>query len=228
MFKNTLFVFILVLTTSVSAQSDFGTWYMSFNTVKFGKQWQFQNDIQYRSFNYGSDLEQLMLRGGVGYNLADENNNLLQGYAFIRSGELGTENQSEEQRVNEHRFYQQFITKQHFGRFYIAHRYRLEQRFVQDLFKVRFRYFLNVKFTISETEMKDHTLYAAAYNEIFINGQGNLFDRNRLYGALGYAYLKSARFEIGAMAQLYQGSFRPQLQIGFFKTFDLRKDQSVN
>lgn len=225
MFKNTLFVFILSLTTSLSAQNDFGTWYMSFNTVKFGQHWQFQNDIQYRSFNFGNDLEQLMLRGGVGYNLTEENNNLLQGYAFIRSGEMGTENQSDEQRVNEHRFYQQFITKQHFGRFYIAHRYRLEERFIEENFKIRFRYFLNMKVALSQPKIGTNTIYAAFYNEIFVHGQGVLFDRNRLYGAMGFSFSPKTRVEVGMMAQLYQNTYRTQLQLGFFKTLDFRQTQ---
>ena len=50
---------------------------MSFNTVNLGENWQIQNDIQYRSFNAVTDMEQLMLRGGIGYNLSDKNNNLL-------------------------------------------------------------------------------------------------------------------------------------------------------
>jgi hypothetical protein len=198
---------------------------MSFNSLDFGKKWQFQNDIQYRSFNYGSDLEQLMQRGGIGYNITDKNNNILQGYAFIRSGEIGTKNQSDEDLLYELRFYQHFITNQLFGRFYITHRYRLEERFLQEQFKVRFRYFLNIKFTFSESELQNRTLYAALYNEIFINGQENIFDRNRLYGALGFAFTPSTRVEIGAMSQIYQDTFRPQLQIGIFKTFDLRRNK---
>lgn len=223
MIKKFIFFNFIFISLFSTAQSDFGAWYMSFNTVKFGDRWQFQNDVQYRNFNFVGDLEQLMLRGGFGYNLTENNNNLLQGYAFIRSGEIGTDNEAEELRVNEHRLYQQFITKQQFGRFYLAHRYRLEERFIEDLFKIRFRYFLNLKVALSRPKIEDNTLYAAFYNELFIHGQDILFDRNRLYGAIGFAFSPSTRLEIGSMAQLYQGNYRPQLQVGFFKTFDLRK-----
>lgn len=205
------------------SQSNFGSWYMSFNTIKFNQKWQFQNDIQYRTFNFHTDMEQLMLRGGFGYNLTKDNNNLLQGYALIRSGRLGEEPAEDENHFNEHRLYQQFITRQQFGRFYISHRYRVEERFLPSDFKIRFRYFLNVKATLSNKKMTDKTIYAAFYNELFINGQGVLFDRNRLFAAMGYAFTPSARLEIGVMSQIYQKSHRPQLQIGFFKTFDLGK-----
>ncbi len=222
MLKHFVFLNLFLISFFSTSQSDFGTWYMSFNTVKFSERWQFQNDIQYRSFNFGNDLEQLMLRGGFGYNLTENNNNLLQGYAFIRSGELGLVDESTETRINEHRLYQQFITKQQFGRFYIAHRYRLEERFIGDLFKIRFRYFLNMKVALSQPKIGSNTIYAAFYNEIFVHGQGVLFDRNRLYGAMGFSFSPKTRIEVGMMAQLYQNTYRPQLQLGFFKTLDFR------
>ena len=216
--KKILFISLFFVVVS-RAQSDFGAWYMSFNTFDLGKNWQIQNDVQYRSFNAGSDLEQLMLRGGIGYNLSEKNNNLLLGYAFIRSGELGTENQDLENHFNEHRIYQQFITKQRFGRFYFSHRYRLEERFLPNDFKVRFRYFLNLKVAITNKELVKNTFYFSMYNEIFVNGQGTLYDRNRLYGAFGYQISDSFRIDLGAMAQIYQNGYRPQIQIGVFKSF---------
>lgn len=219
MFKKLTFLTILFFASVTHAQSDFGAWYMTFNTISLKNNWQIQNDIQYRSFNAGTDMEQLMLRGGIGYNLSEKNNNLLLGYAFIRSGELGTEDQELENHFNEHRIYQQFITKQNFGRLYISHRYRLEERFLNDDFNVRFRYFLNLRIAITKKELVENTLYFSTYNEIFINGQGTLYDRNRLYGALGYQISNSFRVDVGTMAQIYQDSYRPQFQLGLFKAF---------
>lgn len=219
MTKVYLLIISFLFITISQSQSDFGAWYMSFNTVNIGENWQFQNDIQYRSFNGGADMEQLMLRGGMGYNLSEKNNNLLLGYAFIRSGKLGTENQDSENHFNEHRIYQQFITKQRFGRFYFSHRYRLEERFLPNDFKVRFRYFLNLKVAITNKELVKNTFYFSMYNEIFINGQGTLYDRNRLYGAFGYQISDSFRVDVGAMSQIYQTGHRPQFQLGVFKTF---------
>lgn len=203
----------------IRSQSDFGAWYMSFNTVNLGENWQIQNDIQYRSYNAVTDMEQLMLRGGIGYNLSEKNNNLLLGYAFIRSGVLGLEDQDLENHFNEHRIYQQFITKQRFGRFYFSHRYRLEERFLKDNFKVRFRYFLNLRVAINNKSLVKNTFYFSTYNEIFINVQGSLFDRNRLYGAFGFQISDSFRVDVGAMAQIYQQIYRPQFQLGIFKSF---------
>ena len=219
MFKKLAFLIVLFFTSINHAQIDFGAWYMSFNTIDLGKDWQIQNDIQYRSFNAGTDLEQLMLRAGIGYNLSESNNNILLGYAFIRSGELGTENSDLENHFNEHRIYQQFITQQRFGRFYFSHRYRLEERFFENNFNVRFRYFLNLRVAITNKELVKNTFYFSTYNEIFINGQGTLYDRNRLYGALGYQISEGFRVDVGTMAQIYQQNHRLQFQLGIFKSF---------
>lgn len=219
MFKKLTFLTAIFFALINHAQTDYGAWYMTFNTISLSENWQVQNDIQYRSFNAGTDMEQLMLRGGLGLNLSEENNNLLLGYAFIRSGELGAENQEFESHFNEHRIYQQFITKQRFGRFYFSHRYRLEERFLTNNFLVRFRYFLNLRIAITKKKLVANTLYFSTYNEIFINGQDTLYDRNRLYGALGYQISDSFRIDVGTMAQIYEQDYRAQFQLGFFKAF---------
>lgn len=206
-----------ILTTQ--AQSDLGAWYMSFNTIDIGDRFQFQNDIQYRNFNALGDLEQLLLRGGIGINLSKNNNNLLLGYAFIRSGEIGTENEELETRINESRIYQQFLTNQRFGRFYFTHRYRVEERFLQDDIKFRFRYFLNLRVAINKKEMEKNTFYFSTYNEIFINGQNTMFDRNRLYGAFGFHFHDKYRVDLGVMSQIYQETYRTQMQLGLFMAF---------
>lgn len=64
--------------------------------------------------------------------------------------------------------------------------------------------------------MTDKTFYASAYNEFFLNGQGTYFDRNRLYGALGYVIDKNFRVEAGFMAQTLQNTNRNQFQIVLF------------
>lgn len=219
MLKKLCLVIIIFYAFTAQGQSKFGAWYMSFNTVDFNDNWQLQNDIQYRNFNAIGDLEQLLLRGGLGYNLSENNNNFLLGYAFIRTGELDTENNVQEEHFDEHRIYQQFITNQQFGRFYLSHRYRLEERFLKNDFKIRFRYFLNLRVALNNKTLQKNTVYFSTYNEVFINGQGTIFDRNRLYGAFGYHFSNSFRVDVGAMAQIYAQTYRPQFQLGFFKAF---------
>ncbi|TRX26638.1 DUF2490 domain-containing protein [Flavobacterium franklandianum] len=209
---------VLFLATNANAQkTDVGNWFLYFGNQKINDRWNFHNEVQYRNYNFAGDLEQLLLRTGIGYNLSENNNNLLLGYAYIHSEPYiaGTD---EKLNTNEHRIFQQFITKQQFGRVNIQHRYRFEQRFLEDDFKMRARYFLSLNIPINKKEMDKNTIYASAYNEIFINTEGNYFDRDRIYGGLGYCFSKSLKMELGVMSQIQQNSSRTQFQIMFFNS----------
>ena len=119
--------------------------------------------------------------------------------------------------MNEHRIYQQFISKQAIGKIKIQHRYRFEQRFIEDDFKLRYRYFLSLNIPLLKTNKK---YYISAYNEIFINAsQENTFDRNRIYGGLGYQLNSNIKLELGYMNQIFNTSSRDQVNVICFFNF---------
>ena len=209
----------LVLPILVQSQdSNFGNWLIYIGNKKLNNKWNIHNEVQYRNYNAFGDLEQLLLRTGVGYNLTENNNNLLVGYGYILS-ENYVGDADEKISVNEHRIFQQFTTKQKVGRLKLSHRYRFEQRFVEDDFKMRFRYFLNLQVPLSKKEKVANTYYLSAYNEIFLNTKTSIFDRNRLYGGIGYHLNSAIRFEAGYMNQFFETSSRDQFNVIAFVTF---------
>ncbi len=107
----------------------------------------------------------------MGYTFNEGKNNILLGYGYILS-ENYLPNSNEKINVNEHRIFQQFISKQTIGSIKLNHRYRFEQRFVEDDFKMRFRYFsgLNIPYN------KKESYYFSVYNEIFLNTESAIFD----------------------------------------------------
>lgn len=212
------FLLFLSLSSFTHAQnSQLGNWLIYFGNKEINSKLNWHHEVQYRNYNAIGDLEQLLLRTGIGYNLTEGNNNLLLGYGFIRS-----ENYISDDKIdfNEHRIYQQFITKQEIGRVKVQHRYRLEQRWVDDQdFKMRFRYFLALNVPLNKKEMAAKTIYLSAYNELFINNKSNFFDRNRLYGGLGYKMNSNVRFELGYMNQFFGAANRDQLNLIAFVNF---------
>ena len=56
---------------------------------------------------------------------------------------------------------------------------------------------------------------------MFINAESPLFDRNRLYGALGYVINKNFKVEAGFMAQTLEKTNRNQFQIVIFNNLPL-------
>jgi hypothetical protein len=213
-----------VLSNLTFAQnSEAGSWYIYFGNQKLNKKINWHNEIQWRNYDFGSDLEQLLIRTGLGYDLTENNNNIMLGYGFIHS-QIYNQNNSDKTQTNEHRVFQQLITKSSFGRYYLQHRYRVEERFISSEFKMRYRYFLGINIPVNKKQMEKNSVYISSYNEIFLNSHGKIFDRNRLYVALGYAITNKLKFEAGMMAQMYENRYRPQFQFVIFNNFDFYKN----
>lgn len=207
--------FFFITTVGISQNSETGNWFLYFGNQKINKKWSFHNELQYRNYNFVGDLEQLLIRTGIGYDLSDNNNNILLGYAFVHSEKYitGTDIKNN---TTEHRIFQQFISKQEFGRVKIQHRYRFEQRFIDSNFKMRLRYFLSLNVPVNKTVMEKNAVYVSAYNEIFINTKRTQYDRNRIYGGVGYCFNKNFKMEVGLMSQIIENSSRTQFQIMIF------------
>tara|TARA_R110000751_G_scaffold14621_3_gene47409 strand:- start:56993 stop:57667 length:675 start_codon:yes stop_codon:yes gene_type:complete len=211
--------FMLVLPFyGLSQDSNLGNWLIYIGSKELKNGWNIHNEVQYRNYDAVGDLEQLLLRTGLGCNLTENNNNLLLGYGYILS-ENYVGDTDQKVSVNEHRIFQQFTTKQNVGVLDLSHRYRFEQRFVEDDFKMRFRYFLGLKIPLQNKADGNNPLYLSAYNEIFLNTKSEIFDRNRLYGGLGYEFSKQLRLELGYMNQFFETSSRDQINIMAFVNF---------
>lgn len=209
---------LMLPSISKAQESDFGNWIIYIGNKQLNEKWNLHHEVQYRNYNAIGDLEQLLLRTGLGYNLSESNDNLLLGYGYILSENyLG--DSSNKVTVNEHRIFQQFTTKQKVGSLGLNHRYRFEQRFVESDFKMRFRYFLGLNLPLSKKEDGKSKFYLSAYNEIFLNSESSVFDRNRLYGGIGYNINSAIRVEAGYMNQFFETSSRDQFNLITFVNF---------
>ena len=103
---------------------------MYFYNTSFDKgPWGVQGDIQHRNFNSFGDLEQLLLRSGLTYKPQNTNIKFTLGYGHITTGTYG----DSESTTQESRIYQEALYPVKFGkRFYTNHRFRYEQRFVEN------------------------------------------------------------------------------------------------
>jgi hypothetical protein len=211
-----LIAFLMLPMFSYSQDSNLGNWLIYIGNKKLNTKWNIHNEVQYRNYDAIGDLEQLLLRTGLGYNLSENNHNILLGYGYILS-ENYIGNSDDKASVNEHRIFQQFTSKQSIGLVNLNHRYRFEQRFVEEDFKMRFRYFLSV--TVPFSKKESNKLYLSAYNEIFLNTESAVFDRNRVYGGLGFKINNNIKIEAGYMNQFFETSVRDQINIITFVTF---------
>ncbi|MEZ4886344.1 MAG: DUF2490 domain-containing protein [Chitinophagales bacterium] len=213
----------------VNAQIDedqLGAWYMYFwNTGFKNSPWGLQGDIQHRNWNLGGDLEQLLLRGGITYQPDNTPIKFTLGYGNITTGTFGDSKET----TSESRIYQEALIPQKLGnRFQLTHRFRFEQRFVENQdFRTRWRYNLFLNVLLNKTEMEKGTIYFAFYNELFINGERGIgdgrevqiFDRNRRYTALGYCLQKGLNIQLGFMEQATDDWTKGQMQLSVHQKF---------
>lgn len=205
-------ILIISWDKSIGQANKPGNWLIYFGNQKINQQWNFHNEFQYRQKSWMGDLSQILLRVGVGYNLTHNNNNILVGYGFIKSFEpkdsLGNRKQT-----NEDRIFQQFITKHNWGTVSLTHRLRIEQRFIENDFSMRGRYFLLANLPLNKKTLSKGAIYIASSDEIFFNITSGRFDRNRIYSGLGYVFETNIRVETGFMIQNTVSRQTKQFQI---------------
>lgn len=211
---------ILCLTFPSLAQTDhtLGAWYMYFGNFRFkDSPWAIHAETQLRNFNAFSDLDQLLLRTGIQYNSKSGQSSFLMGYASVTNGKEGESRNT----FHENRWYQEVFLRQKTGRLGLTHRYRFEQRWIENQdFRTRFRYAIALNIPLNAKELTDKgSLYLQISDEVFINGEKlngkfQLFDRNRLYLGFGYRLEKGLALQLGFMEQTTNSVSGGQLQLG--------------
>jgi hypothetical protein len=223
--------------TTRSNTTNTNGWFMYFGNHKFSTRWGLHAEAQWRRHEVIRNDQQLLLRTGIDY-YTEANNRFTFGYAFIKThpyGEFAVANP-----FPEHRLWQQFLTTQNIGSVKLAHRYRLEQRWIgspatssmnNGRYENRMRYM--AKLTVPFMKKWERPLFLAAYDEVMINfGKEvayNIFDQNRVYGAIGFTLSPSMKLEAGYLNQLVQlrsldGAMKNRiennhtLQLGLFST----------
>jgi len=195
--------------------SNTNSWYMFFGNFKISPVWGIHAEAQLRRNDWIQNPQQLLLRTGIEYYLKD-GIRFTAGYGFIKThpyGEFPVANT-----FPEHRFWEQVLLNQPLGRVALQHRFRLEQRLLGNAttgrfdggrYENRMRYMLRANIALQGQTIDPHEWYIGLYDEVMINfGREvgyNLFDQNRLYGAVGYHLGKAGRLEIGYLNQMIAG-----------------------
>lgn len=224
------FYLLLLINLPAFSQSPSGTtgnWLMCFNQTRLHDKWSIHAEAQYRSFEITPNTEQLLLRGGINYHI---NNSAFTsiGYAYVGNYVFDKEQLSGVQ-VSENRIWQQFLMRNNIGRCLFEHRYRLEQRWMQsnsnNRYLSRIRYLLRITVPLNKKEMEKNTLFLSFYDEVFIHLSSTPFDRNRLYGAIGYQFSPNANIQVGYLAQTVNTITKHYLQAAIFYNLDFRKKE---
>lgn len=212
------FLLIIAMKTSsiAYAQVQKSGWLASFNTFKLNNKTSLHFDAQLRSTDEIKNIQTLLLRPGINYHI-NPSMSVTAGYGFIHNRLIKSEVTGY---VNENRIWEQFIIAHKIKTISIAHRFRLEQRFLpiteiqNNLLEVtdhnmshRFRYFIRNIIPLQNQNAFSQGFFFALQDEVFLNFakqenvNGKTFDQNRLYLAVGYRLPGKIDIETGYMNQ---------------------------
>jgi Protein of unknown function (DUF2490) len=213
---------LLLLPVSAFAQKDeTGNWLMYFGLNRVSDKLSIHTEVQYRNHTIvPNNIEQLLLRTGINYHFSDKAF-VTVGYAFVSTYEF--ESEQKEPEFVEHRIWQQFILTNKLDRVKFEHRYRIEQRWVNNEYSNRFRYRLMLFVPLNKPQMEKGALFLGIYDEIFLNTKKEFFDRNRFYAAMGYQLNKTTNIQAGMLHQQVPDFGKWYLQFAMFFNPDFRK-----
>ena len=173
-------------------------------------------EYQWRRADGFRHWQQSLLRFGLEYEI-NPKVSVMGGYAWIKTFPYGTQPILHE--FNEHRMFEQVNLKDKAGRLEVQHRYRIEQRFLEQyalnssgnvvqvdpVFRNRIRYRALVMLPLSRKTMGDQTLFLSINNELFVGfGKGiakNPIDQNRFITALGWRFNAQTNIQVGYLNQ---------------------------
>lgn len=208
------------LKSQENGEDKLGSWFMLFAKHKVSEKFSIHSEVQYRTYEFSSNFNQLLLRTGINYHFSEKAYTTL-GYGYIPTDGTFVENEGEKNSI-EHRIYEELSYKTSLGKFDLDHRYRLEHRFLNipnsgNDTQHRVRYLLRVTYPL------DENWFLTAYDEVFLNLQEPIFGQNRLYAALGYKFSKNISTQIGYLKNHFTGINFDRFQLGFWINTDLRK-----
>ena len=77
-----ILVFLSVPFSGISQENSPGNWLVYIGSKQLNSKWNLHHEVQYRNYNTIGNLEQLLLRTGLGYKIGKKSN-LLLGYGYI-------------------------------------------------------------------------------------------------------------------------------------------------
>lgn len=192
---------LLIFSVTAFAQSaPVGTWGIATLVLPGDSthKWGGYSEFQVRENNVFSNFNYYEMKAGISYDLGKDFTALIgtgryttYDYQNLDAGPLTTET----------RLWEQMTTTQFLSRLKLEHRYRVEQRWVNGIYRNRFRYRLNVFIPINNTKIVAKTYFISLFDEVFLNNAEPNFERNRVSAALGYQFDRSWILQAGWINQ---------------------------
>lgn len=167
-------------------------------------------ETQLRNIFIDERVETKLFRFGLNYYIKP-NTIATAGYAFIAN--FPNEDYLDASRVIENRIWQQILVRHKSRVLFMEHRYRLEQRFLNNqttaTYKIdhRMRYRFQAIFPLYSISPKLRHFFIVSNNELMVNFRktpSEIFDRNRFSAGIGYQVRPNLNFQFSYMNEFSQ------------------------
>ncbi|MCO4294719.1 DUF2490 domain-containing protein [Solitalea sp. MAHUQ-68] len=180
---------------------------LQFKESKFGLMF----DAQFRSSDDYQRLQQYLIRPALTYKF-NKHYTVSAGYAYVSNYAIVN---GVDDRVSEHRAFEQFFINHKLGRVSLIHRFRNEHRWVSSAAdpnnfntQQRFRYFIRGLVPFGKESTFNQGFFGSFQEEVMFNyinketTNNSFFDQNRAFVGLGYRFNPKIDIEAGYMNQL--------------------------
>lgn len=190
---------------------NYNLWTVFNAEPRFSARWGMRAEVIYRRASWAQALQQCQFRVAPVWNPRPDLQ-LSVGYLFSRNFRYG--DYPVLRTFSENRLYEQLLLRSTFGRFALAHRYRLEQRWqcpalaadptrFVTVYTNRARYQTRLSRPLGSDALGP---YAAISGEVFVSFgskvANNIFDQARAYGGIGWQFTPAVGLELGYLHQL--------------------------
>lgn len=193
-------LFILAKPSTTHAQKDkvWGSWSIVNVEYEFARNFIGYFELQTRSHAMYNHFNYYEIKGGINYRI---NKNFSALVGFGNYGTYNWKNLRSAKTTDELRLWEQFVISQPLDRLKFEHRFRAEQASINGRFRNRFRYRINLVVPINKPKIEKGTLFASAFDEIFLTDTPPYFMRNRIYVGMGYQITKFLTVQAGWVNQ---------------------------
>ena len=191
----------ITITCHCDAQlSGLGTWNVVDGLYKPNNSFTIWTELQARSQIVLNNFYYNQFKLGLFYNFPKSDNAL-----FVGGGRYNTYqligNFKSPTITTESRIWEQVTLNNQYDHLKIEHRYRLEQRWVNNNFRSRLRYRINPTFNLNHSKISPHTFFISCFDELFLGNNNPQLETNRYYIGLGYQFSKIFTLQIGSLRE---------------------------
>ena len=155
------------------------------------------NENQLRSNNYDLKYDYFEVKVGISYAITKNFTGLF-GTGFYNIYQAGGLFQTPA-RQKEFRTWFELNYKNAFSRLNFENRLRVEQRFIPQNYKNRFRYRFGLMVPVNKKELVQGSIYIAVNDELWLPQYGPLIEKNRFYAGIGYKFSRNTLFQMGCI-----------------------------